>query len=953
MSHGRAALYLQIPADYCRWFGGLRWAHYGEAIEFLDGPTAGRTFAFAAEVAAFLEGFDSAGSSLPGFGFVLHLLYLVGLGDRAARHGERRALCVERIAGPFRELGCPLRNAGALCSWLSREAPHTADPPELAELHEILTGGSWVPQMVLSHPLLGAMDQAEEPGLAAAEFEELVYRAANALSDAEIRHWLRHGRGPGRADAEPLLPPRPRSLVETLTEVERTPRLAGIGRLVSRLEGAITLPPRRLAWSELQDGGYSDIATRGTPEQILPIQFALEGEEFLRRFAERELLYFHREEPRAPATEELIVVVDQGVRTWGDVRLALAGAALALARQAERRGIAIKMAATSNDAQVVDPARLEPRALGELLAASDLSPHPAGALERLKGLATAARRDVILLTHPRSLVQPEVRAAAEALAREGGARLFAISVDSSGQLELTELRRGLPVVVARARIDLIPAESPPRPAALAPPDRPITLVWQGRFESIGFPFHTGVLDSLGTASHSASWNFDFDEAGDRILILGRHGLLFSCRIDGSEAEVVPRPRVGNEVLTLHGAPVGVAGGFVLEGVSDQRPFLVHYDFSGRICQLQELDSTHGELRWLYYRDLHAVAGVPVARDRPAVAFDLGESGNRALMSSRASRAASRADAGIRPYPLIVSPVWTRSGLTSPDLSDSASLWLDSVSGTLSFGRGGGSETTLTPLMDGRPALQGSRLVRALQGGDVLAALVAGSAGSVLYFLSVSRGTVIGLFPLPALPAGTAFALSRNGQRFARALDGSRLEVRDVPGDQPPVLMTPRENVWIHFATLGRSCLLIREFDLTGPRRSQVSCLVRWDQGCLFHAWHVSDSSIMDEHGGVVAVSRSIPSGNHGLGYDPERFVQMIETRSLRILIDRYNHLVVFGGGGELVCMMFVSCHEFAAWLPDGTVFGSRRLIGGEPTPGAGERIAAVLSRAEEGGGGWS
>ena len=32
MSHRRAALYLQIPAAYCRSFGGLRWAQQGEAI---------------------------------------------------------------------------------------------------------------------------------------------------------------------------------------------------------------------------------------------------------------------------------------------------------------------------------------------------------------------------------------------------------------------------------------------------------------------------------------------------------------------------------------------------------------------------------------------------------------------------------------------------------------------------------------------------------------------------------------------------------------------------------------------------------------------------------------------------------------------------------------------------------------------------------------------------------
>ncbi len=45
MNDRRAALYLQIPAAYCRAFGGFRWAHYGEAVEFLDGPEAGQTFA--------------------------------------------------------------------------------------------------------------------------------------------------------------------------------------------------------------------------------------------------------------------------------------------------------------------------------------------------------------------------------------------------------------------------------------------------------------------------------------------------------------------------------------------------------------------------------------------------------------------------------------------------------------------------------------------------------------------------------------------------------------------------------------------------------------------------------------------------------------------------------------------------------------------------------------------
>ena len=115
MTHPRAALYLQIPASYCASIGGLRWAHYGEAVEFLEGPAAGMTFAFAPEIALFLEGFrgTEGDGGVPAFGHVLHLLYLVGLGDRAAAQSSRSGNCLARIAEVFRAEGCPLRNAGA------------------------------------------------------------------------------------------------------------------------------------------------------------------------------------------------------------------------------------------------------------------------------------------------------------------------------------------------------------------------------------------------------------------------------------------------------------------------------------------------------------------------------------------------------------------------------------------------------------------------------------------------------------------------------------------------------------------------------------------------------------------------------------------------------------------------------------------------------------------------
>ena len=50
-----------------------------------------------------------------------------------------------------------------------------------------------------------------------------------------------------------------------LNDLERSPRLGRIGRLVSSLESVICLPPRRLAWTLLQDGGYADVTTKGAP----------------------------------------------------------------------------------------------------------------------------------------------------------------------------------------------------------------------------------------------------------------------------------------------------------------------------------------------------------------------------------------------------------------------------------------------------------------------------------------------------------------------------------------------------------------------------------------------------------------------------------------------------------------------------------------------------------------
>ena len=230
---------------------------------------------------------------------------------------------------------------------------------------------------------------------------------------------------------------------------------------------------------------------------------------------------------------------------------------------------------------------------------------------------------------------------------------------------------------------------------------------------------------------------------------------------------------------------------------------------------------------------------------------------------------------------------------------------------------------------------------------MLAVLVVGAIVPGLYFISVSRSAVIGIFTPWDNPVLLTFALSRDGRMFARLLGPRQLEIRDVPGDRSPLLVTPREEVRNHFAALGSSCLLIREPEAGGLCAGR--CLIRWDQGRLDVVDHEA-YSVFAQLGGIRAQSRSLTPGKLGPGYLPLRFVQMVEHAGLLILIDRYNHLVVLRRNGALVCTFFVTGNEVGARLPDGTCWGSRRLIGGESTPGAAERIAAALRSAEQGEG---
>jgi hypothetical protein len=418
-------------------------------------------------------------------------------------------------------------------------------------------------------------------------------------------------------------------------------------------------------------------------------------------------------------------------------------------------------------------------------------------------------------------------------------------------------------------------------------------------------------------------------------------LLFTWRIDGTDQEILPRPLVDGELSRNPTTAIGVAGGFVVVSRRPRHLALAHYDFRERTCRIHTHPVGEPPESWHYYRDLHCVVGRSATSPDSNMAIDLAAPADQARSTARATVAVDRARNGPLPEPLIVRDADCFENDAS-ERADSTAVHLDARSGTLLVLGSTGALQSFTPLHDGRPALERGQILQARQAADVLAVLVERGTAPGLYFLSLSRSVVLGTDYHPSDESGASeFALSRDGQRFARLIDDRRLDVRDVPGSHPPVLVTPAESLMTHFATLGHSCLLVREFDTTGPRRARSRSLIRWDRGRL----EVNDQgadALLEHLGGTVAVSRAVAPAMREAFHDPGRFVQFIAHEETRVLIDRYNHIAVMQRNGELACMFYVNGNDVAAWLPDGTCWGSRRLIGGASAPAVAERFAAVL-----------
>lgn len=907
----------------------VRWSVGGEFLERIAPFGAESSFLHREEIAFFLEGFGARGDAID---FRLVVFLLNEFVDFPGFHRSPRGL----------------RNAGAFAAEFCRDLPRLLYAPSVTQLIMHLRR----PPIDASVTRFSTNDstEIEVRSNPVDDFRQFYMIRSTEFERDEIRHWLEHGRGPiGSAgeDVADRIEPIAERTIETIVEsLIRRPRSAAAARWIPQLEGSLALPPRRLEPATLPIGGYADVSTRGEPERILPFQFALEPIEFLRRFAERELLYYHREEPKSPTPRDLVVVLDQGVRTWGDVRLIIIAAAIALAKRDVEKRKNLLFAATSSGGLIVDPAEVDDEALGEMFDASDLSPDPAEALARVVKDRSRIESDIVLFTHRLNLIEPAVVAAARGIA--AGSRLFSVGVDGDGVVELGTMIDGRSIAIGKSRVEF---EPDPPPKSITSSDSHLIIDpwnWTGDVESLPYPFALGVQGPIGDDMLA----FDYD--GRSLIVSDQKGMLQRRGLDGSFLGVIPslpdggvlvRPR---RTLPL---PNGLAV-FTASEIIDKRNgtfsfLLLYYDFNK--LRMRCLKKEESRMVYSFYYDPRRNSIVlvddPESRTRTAISVELFDSPrtpadqnvDNYLEASRIVGEPNGPDS-FSNYVYIYNGI--NKNLESPSSQMNRSAQLSNHNGRTTYFDVDGYSWTYAPTRDGIASHFGASIISARLGESAIAIEYRSQSDRTeIHVLNRRRGEPIATFYLGDQKRGrtVAYAISRKGD-FLAYQDQNENAIR-----------------LLDLSTRTKSTLKV----LTGrPKKTPIVMVSEY----YIIIYTDNRSFVLDWRSGVLEITRSRrnePPPEEKVLTSRCRILQPLAqadsnaTRrtiasldaGVSVSLDRYGQIFIRNARGKLVCAFFTIRDKLCGRTPEGARFGPSDVVGGEETPRAFAEFGAALTEA--------
>jgi hypothetical protein len=249
---------------------------------------------------------------------------------------------------------------------------------------------------------------------------------------------------------------------------------------------------------------------------------------------------------------------------------------------------------------------------------------------------------------------------------------------------------------------------------------------------------------------------------------------------------------------------------------------------------------------------------------------------------------------------------------------------------------------MCPTNEGKPIFTERLLFRAWLQGDTLAVAGFETTGQTrkqhetLWLFKGPGGAMLHRFA-DLVPDGSV-ALSADGRYVARRV--GRVQVRINESDSGRTVCQ---------TVKGKSHQRQVEL-LLSDHRMQINVgrwyhFLRWSTGELtyHHTQDATNSLFVEKQPPLATRKIYLPECTQ---YDPIRFVTG-QQAGLIAVVDRFGQVAVFDRTQLLLCMFFVFRDSLAGWMPDGTCFGPKEIIGTIELKTARHRFGQVLKAASE------
>jgi len=446
-----ALRYLHQPDD-----GFWSWTDDGGAIQWFDGAT----IVFTAELLAILRHQHASGArGLPPLGAIVLLIAATRENWAHAAiqdvHPQRlkrlldttdsqRGLTVLHRLGKIHALDGDVRLSLESKQWIAdfvfSQAPRTSTETA-QEVLRMLAGveeAFWNYQ----HPFADEAEKSlrESINVLDGNLEGITAEKLRLLRETGI-------------DEIPVVPEEPElefpeydSIKSLVRDLHSDEEMFGIARATQQIMSVMSLPRPMLQEDQMEQGGFSDIANRGSLDRLLLSELAYDDLTLAVRVAVNEAMYLRREIPPSESQRRRVFLLDSGLRMWGVPRFLGTSVALALAGQLESKSAPETAPFTAYTANGQDLQEID---LGQRAGISNhlklLSPELdlSGAFPALEESLSNFEEapEVVVITSPEALSNVTFRDNVAALARQNPGSYFVVTVARDGETRLNEITR--------------------------------------------------------------------------------------------------------------------------------------------------------------------------------------------------------------------------------------------------------------------------------------------------------------------------------------------------------------------------------------------------------------------------------------------------------------------------------------------------------------------------------